>query len=104
MKTFAENVMELIEEKKLSQKDLSKISGVSEPSLCRYLKEDGPSPRMDIVINVANALGVTPNYLLGKEDAKDSSNDFEEAKILVARNKKVFTEEQKAELIKLLFK
>ena len=45
MKTFAENVRELIEKKKLSQKGLSKISGVSEPSLCRYLKEDGPNPR-----------------------------------------------------------
>ena len=45
MKTFAENVRELIEKKKLSQKGLSKISGVSEPSLYRYLKEDGPNPR-----------------------------------------------------------
>ena len=58
---------------------------------------------MDIVINVAKALGTTPNYLLGKEEDK-KTDDFESVKVLVARNRKIFTEEQKAEIIKMLFK
>ena len=50
MNTFAESVRKMMEEKKLTQKDLSRLSGVSEPSLCRYLN-GAINPRMDIVIN-----------------------------------------------------
>ena len=102
MNTFAESVRKMMEEKKLTQKDLSRLSGVSEPSLCRYLN-GAINPRMDIVINVAKALGTTPNYLLGKEEDK-KTDDFESVKVLVARNRKIFSEEQKAEIIKMLFK
>lgn len=104
MTKFAERVTLLMKEKNLTQKDVSTLSKVSEASLCRYLK--GAEPRMDIVMNVAKALGVTVNYLLGKSEernAVDIVDVFEETKIVVARNKKSLTKEQRAELISILF-
>lgn len=102
MSTFYIIVKKILEEKHMTQKDLSLLSGVSEASLCRYLSGN-KEPRMDVINNIAKALGVKPNYLLGKEEKKQD-DEYETVKMLVARNKKIFTEDQKAEIIKMLFK
>lgn len=100
MSIFVERVKELMNEKKITQKELSSLSGVSEPSLCRYLK--GQMPRMDVINNVAKALGVSSDYLLGGEN-KDSVDPYLETRTIVARNKGQLTSQQKAELINMLF-
>lgn len=100
MSIFVERVKELMNEKKITQKELSSLSGVSEPSLCRYLK--GQMPRMDVINNVVKALGVSSDYLLGGEN-KDSVDSYLETKTIVARNKGQLTSQQKAELISMLF-
>lgn len=69
MNTFMIRVRELLISNKISQKQLSIMSGVLEASLCRYLK--GAKPRMDVVDKIAKALGVSPNYLIGKEESID---------------------------------
>lgn len=66
MTIFAKRVKLLMKEKNLTQKKLSELSGVSEPSLCRYLNDK--ESRFDVVMNTAKALGVSTNYLLGKEE------------------------------------
>lgn len=99
---FSGRVKQLLEAKKLTQKDLSKISGVSEPSLCRYLKGD-VLPRMDIVQNIAEALGVSPAYLLGDGENHDTNDGTREIKKLVARNRNLLTQKDKAEIIALLY-
>lgn len=101
MSTFGIRVKRIMNEKKLSQRKLSELSGVSVASLCRYI--NGAEPRMDIVINVAEALGVTPDFLLGKTNEIDVVQPFVETRKLVARNKNLLTDEQKTELIKILF-
>ena len=100
MSIFSERVKELMVEKKITQKELSSLSGVSEPSLCRYLK--GQIPRMDVINNVAKALGVASDYLLGA-GSKESADPFVETRSIVARNKGQLTPQQKAELISMLF-
>ncbi len=102
MSKFAETVKELLIEKKLTQKELSKISGVSEPSLCRYLKND-IEPRMDIVNNVAKSLGVSSDYLLGGESRKIETDPYVETRNIVTRNKAKLSMEEKAEILKILF-
>ena len=89
-------------EKKLSQKELSKLSGVSEPSLCRYLRGDS-EPRLDIIQNVARALGVSEAYLFGKTDANVVSDEIEEIKRIVARNRNVLTRRDKSDILALLY-
>lgn len=100
MNTFAVKVKEILNERKITQKDLSIMSGVSPSSLSRYL--NGKNPRLDVVINVSNALCVTKEYLLGKEN-KPLDTPFENAKTVLIRNKNLLTDEQKAKLVKILY-
>ena len=48
----------------LSQKELSRISGVSDSIICRVIKgENGMNTKN--LIRIATAIGVSPNWLLG---------------------------------------
>lgn len=102
MSEFGIRVRALMNEKKLSQKELSKLSGVSEPSLCRYLRGDS-EPRLDIIQNVARALGVSEAYLFGKTDANVVSDEIGEIKRIVARNRNVLTKRDKRDILALLY-
>lgn len=101
MTVFSERTRTLMNEKKLTQKELSTISGVSEPSLCRYLK--GQEPRMDVVNNVAKALGVNADYLMGGGLYHTAEDPFVETRNIVTRNKGNLTDQQKTELLRILF-
>ena len=52
MKGFKERVKSLMERDNISQKELAKLSGISEASVSRYLSGD-LRPRMDILTNIA---------------------------------------------------
>ncbi len=98
---FQENVKKLMDDSGMNQKELSKKTGISEASLCRYLS-GSLVPRMDIVENIAKFFGVSVSELIGKEmiEPKDS---FDETYSIVTRNRKKLTDEQKAKIVKALF-
>lgn len=98
---FNEKVRELMKDADITQKELSKKSGVSEASLSRYLS-GSLKPRMDIVINVAKALGVSPSELTGDTNAI-RQDSYAETISIVARNRNKLTDEEKTEIIKVLF-
>ncbi len=102
MKEFSERVKRVLQEKKLSQAELSSLSGVTAPSLCRYLRGD-IEPRIDIVRNIARALGVSEAYLLGLDEEDHAIDERQELKQLVARNRRILTKEDKSEIIALLY-
>ena len=102
MTMFATRTKMLMDEKKLNQKDLSKLSKVSEASLCRYLKGE-IMPRMDVVANVANALGVSQEYLLGGESNSNQESPYVETRTVIMRNRGQLTPEERIELLDLLF-
>ena len=52
MNGFKERVKSLMERDNISQKELAKLSGISEASVSRYLSGD-LRPRMDILTNIA---------------------------------------------------
>lgn len=88
----------LLKEKNMTQKQLAKLTGVTESALSHYVKGDR-IPSGDALANIACALSTTANYILGKEDVLDFSN----VKRILARNKNEMTNQEKAELIDLLF-
>ncbi|HCV48014.1 MAG TPA: XRE family transcriptional regulator [Catenibacterium sp.] len=88
----------LLKEKNMTQKQLAKLTGVTESALSHYVKGDR-IPSGDALANIAYALSTTANYILGKEDVLDFSN----VKRILARNKNEMTNQEKAELIDLLF-
>jgi predicted transcriptional regulator len=65
--SWKEKVFELMKKRNLTQKDLARLSGITESSVSRYLRSN-QRPRLDIVVNFAKALNVETTYLLDEED------------------------------------
>lgn len=98
-KVFVNEVKRLMKEQNINQKDLAKRSGITEASVSRYLAGTR-LPRLDVVLNFAEALKVDPSILLPNEE-KDRLS-FDDLKIVLARNGKNLTDSERIELIKLL--
>lgn len=94
-----EKVKMLMKENNLNQKQLAEKSGITESSVCRYLKGDR-EPRIDIIINFAKALDVSIEYLLDK--SSDAYSSFNDIKVAIARHGNSLTEEEQRQLIKLI--
>lgn len=75
---FNSRLKEEIELSNLRYKELAEKSGVPERALYNYVASKNPSmPPADVAVKIANALGVTVEYLVtGKEesDIKKESN------------------------------
>ncbi len=93
---WKEKVRELMAEKGINQKELSQLSGITEASVCRYLKGDR-TPRIDIVSNFARVLGVNVDYLLD-DGAEESAYDS----VLTVINGSKLSREEKIRLEKIL--
>ena len=94
-----EKVKKMMVDRNMNQKDLSERSGITRPSVCRYLKGKR-RPRIDVVVNFAKAFGVEPEELLN-EDEKVMT-PLEAIKCSYARNGGELTEKEKQELIEMI--
>lgn len=94
-----EKVKELMKVKGINQKQLSARSGIAESSISRYLSGDRV-PRMDVIVNVAKALGVSTDYFL-EEDQKCESA-YTAISTAIARKGNELTPDEKNKLILLL--
>ena len=65
--TFGERIQLIRKQLKWSQTDLAKKIGTSAPIIGRYEREE-IKPSIDVASKIADALGVTLDYLLGKSD------------------------------------
>lgn len=97
---FNERIRMLLEEQHLSQKDLAIKAGITEASMSKYLSGER-TPRIDVVVNLANALGVTADELIGNEIENDKMN-LARMKTVLARGLDDLSKEEKNELIKFL--
>ena len=95
-----ERIRMLMEGKHLSQKELANLSGITEASMSKYLSGER-TPRIDVVVNIANALGVTTDELIGN-NIEDDKMGFVRLKTVLARGMESMSEEDKKELIKFL--
>ncbi len=102
MSTFSNKVKELMIRDNISQKELSKLSKISESSISRYLS-DCLEPRLDVICNVAKVFNVPISFLLEENNEIKNVNAYDETICVVTRNKEKLTDQQKAELIKILF-
>lgn len=102
MLLFVERVKELMEEKKMSQKQLSELSNISEASICRYLRGNC-NVRLDIIANLAKALDVNESYLIGETNKQESKNFKLQVRDILARNRNVITDQDKMDIINMLY-
>ena len=66
MESAGTRISTLLKEKNMTQKQLAKLTGVTESALSHYVKGDR-TPRSDVLSRIAKALGTTTDYLLGNE-------------------------------------
>ena len=102
MSIFSEKVQKIMNEHNLSQKQLSEMTHISEASLSRYIS-GRLEPRIDVVLSIAKALGVEPTELLSDFKQNNKKDVYQETLSIVARNKSQLTDEQKTQLVKVLF-
>ena len=98
--TWQEKVKQLMQEQNINQKQLSQLSGITEASVSRYLKNERTA-RIDIVVNFAKALNVTTEYLLNEDDETELE-PYTEIATAIARNGGELTAEEKNKLIALI--
>ena len=96
---WSQKVHELMNKKGVNQKQLSKLSGITESSLSRYLKGE-IVPRMDVIVNIAKALQVETDYFLEEEDRGQSA--YNAIATAIARKGSELSPEEKNKLISLL--
>ncbi len=88
-----------MEQRKITQKQLSQLSGITESSISRYLHSE-QRPRMDIVVNIAKALHVETEYLL--DDSERGESAYSSIATAIARKGNELTAEEKNQLIALI--
>ena len=102
---MGEKLKELLLKRGISQKELAQRAGVTEAAVSHYISGDR-APRGAILLNIANALGTTTDFLLSiseKEgDSISSENEIENSFRLLARNANKISLEQKEKFLKLL--
>lgn len=96
--TWKDKVVNLMATKKINQKELARLSGITEASVSRYLANER-KPRIDVIINFAKALDVTVEYLL---DSEESNGGFQSIATAIARDGGNLTPEEKNQLIALI--
>lgn len=92
-------IKNIMNEKGLTQKELSLKANITEASMSKYLSGDR-IPRIDVIVNIANALEVSVDSLLGGNATQ--INSLSEAKLVLARGKDKLTNDDKKELIKFI--
>lgn len=97
--TWKDKVIKLMNERDMTQKQLSQLSGITESSISRYLHND-QRPRMDIVVNIAKALQVETEYLLDEDEKGETA--YNAISTAIARKGNELTAEEKNRLIALL--
>ncbi len=101
-KGVGNRIKKLLEQYNMTQRQFAEKVGVQETAISHYIKGDR-RPRGAILLNIANVLNTTTDYLLsGKDNEKNPDEDIELSYRLLARNAKSMTLEEKQRFFKLL--
>jgi len=72
---FRENLKAELAYKDIMVKELAVLSNTSRRTIDNYLKEDGSMPSADVAVRIAEALGVTVEYLVtGREQQERNAS------------------------------
>ena len=94
-------IAESLRNQNMKQKELAMRIGVTETVISRYISGDR-EPKPEVLANIATALQVTSDYLLGTEQEGDIDSDYPKIVRLIARNAAAMTAEQKRNIITAL--
>lgn len=81
--SFSANLTRFLNERGWTQRDLAAASGISQPSISRYLAA-ATEPKIGDVLKISDALGINVDYLLHPErytaPLKEYAREMDEAK------------------------
>ncbi|MET3616640.1 transcriptional regulator with XRE-family HTH domain [Peptoniphilus olsenii] len=112
MDTLGKRILKLLNEKNLTQRELAKIVGTTEVSIGRYIN-DKREPNATMLSEIANALNVSSDYLLGRSNihkplenktskTKELEQDFPEGISVLYRANRKLTPEQKEMMLRMI--
>jgi len=94
---FKENLKSELAYSGILVKELAAKSGVNKFSIDNYLSKRGQTPSVEVAVRIAQALGVTVEYLVtGKEGAPQDKNPLSAEAKIIARYADQLTEENRA--------
>lgn len=99
MKTFSERLRYVLNEKKITQSELSKMTGIGKSSLTAYLKGEY-TPKQNNIYKIAKALNIPTFYLIGWEKY-DKSIDLQKLKADVDMFDKILSNYNQNEALQL---
>ena len=73
---FGDTLKQLLDERGISQRWLADAAGTKEATISRYVNGVNKSSRLDILANIAKALNVSTDYLLGISDVQNPKSDI----------------------------
>ena len=71
---FKENLKSELTYRGILVKELAALSGISRRTIDNYLREDGSIPLADAAVRIAEALGVTVEYLVTGKEQQEYKN------------------------------
>ena len=75
---FGENLREALELINMQQTELAQKTKINLRNIQKYVQKDGAIPAADTAVKIAQALGVTVEYLVtGKDHSKNNFNSLE---------------------------
>lgn len=98
---WCDKVKLIMEREGINQKELSRLSGITEASVSRYLSS-GRTPRIDVIVNFAKALNVSVDELLNDNIYNKGLFEDLESRMLLARDGEKLTIEEQNKLIQLI--
>lgn len=102
MTDFARILKQTLDERGITQKWLADAADTKEATISRYINGVNKSPNAEILINIAKALNVSTDYLLGISDVpRFKSDTTSEERILLSAFRKA-TERDVAVIWQLL--
>lgn len=99
-KAIGSRIKDAMLQQGLSQRELAKRAGATEGSVSRYISGDR-TPDARTIVKLADALGVTTDYILGL--MQDAQTEYNTVRRSIQYNAERWTFEQKRELLYILF-
>lgn len=97
---FNERIKTIMKDQGLTQKELATRANITEASMSKYLSGER-TPRIDVVVNLANALNVTVDDLIG-DGIENNKNGLSFLKAALARGMETMSHEEQKKLLLFL--
>lgn len=93
-----------LEKRKMSQKELAKKVNVTEAAMSRYVSGER-EPRGALLVSIANALGLSTDFLLGNffQAPQETDNAYDVMLEYAAHKGRFLRPDQKAQIVQMLF-